>query len=48
MKKILYFAAIAAIVSTALSCNNKPAAGGNEVPSVKQQDAVAKDVAKIC
>ncbi len=46
MKKILYFAAIAAIVSTALSCNNKPAAGGNEVPSVKQQDAVAKDVAK--
>lgn len=46
MKKILFFSAIAAIVLAAVSCNNKPAAGGNEVPSVKQQDAVAKDVAK--
>lgn len=46
MKKILYLAAIAAIVSAAVSCNNKPAANGDELPTVKQQDAIAKDVAK--
>jgi hypothetical protein len=46
MKKVLFFAAIAALISVVVSCNNKPAAGGEEAKSVKQQDAISKDVAK--